>query len=107
MDVSLLQKNCLPCEGNTSPLTADQAKEFLKQAPGWELSEDGKKISRKWKFKNFQEAMQFVNKVVEIANAEDHHPDMHISYSRVALTLWTHAIDGLSENDFIVAAKVN
>lgn len=77
------------------------------QAPGWDVTEDGKKIRREFLFKNFKEAMVFVNKVADIAESEGHHPDLHVFYNRVVVELWTHAIGGLSENDFIVAAKVN
>ncbi len=73
--------------------------------PGWTLVNST--ITREFKFKNFIEAMQFVNKVADLANSEDHHPDIHISYSKVRLELSTHAIGGLSMNDFIVAAKIN
>ena len=68
---------------------------------------DGKKIQREFTFKNFKEAMRFVNNIADIAQREDHHPDIHIFYNRVRLALWTHAIGGLSENDFILAAKIN
>ncbi len=101
------QKHCIPCEGGVPKLTPAHASEFLGQVPGWELSADGIKISRTFTFKNFKVAMVFVNKVADIANEEDHHPDILINYSRVTLTLWTHAIGGLSENDFIIAAKAS
>lgn len=100
------QKHCVPCEGGVPKLVKAQADAFLKDVPGWSLSEDSTKIVKKWKLKNFKEAIAFVNRVAEIANAEDHHPDIIINYNRVTLTLWTHAIGGLSENDFIVAAKI-
>lgn len=102
----LLNKKCVPCEGGVDPLTKKQIDELLPQAQGWEVIED-KKITREFKFKNFVQAIDFVNRVADIAELEDHHPDFHIYYSRVRLELWTHAIGGLSENDFIVAAKIN
>lgn len=105
--MSLIHKHCVPCEGGVPTLTRGQAEDFLKEVPGWKLSEDTIKIEKQYKFKDFREAMAFVNKVAEIANAEDHHPDILIKYSKVTLTLWTHVIGGLSENDFIVAAKVD
>jgi len=103
----LLQKHCVPCEGGVPALTPGQAKEFLKQTPGWLLDATSTKIGKQFTFKNFVEAMEFVKKVAELAESENHHPDILVNYSRVTLTLWTHAIGGLSENDFIVAAKVN
>ncbi len=104
----LLQKHCVPCEGGVPTLTADEAGEFLKQTPDWEIMEEPEmKIRRQFKFKDFVDAIKFVNVVSGLSEAENHHPDIHINYSRVTLTLWTHAIGGLSENDFIMAAKVN
>ena len=105
--LSLLDKRCVPCEGGIPPLTVQKAKSYLEQTPGWEIIEGGKKIKREFKFKDFKEAIAFVNKVAELAESEGHHPDFHIFYSRVILELWTHAIGGLSENDFILAAKIN
>jgi len=101
----LTQKKCEPCEGGVPPMSDEQAEEFLQKVPGW--GKEGKKIQREFKFKDFVEAMKFVNKVAELAESEDHHPDIHIYWNKVQLVLWTHAIGGLSENDFIVAAKVN
>ncbi len=89
------------------PLTKEQAAPYLRMTPGWALDAAGKKIYRPFSFKDFKEAMAFVNKVAAIAEGEGHHPDIYIFYDRVNLELWTHAIGGLSENDFIVAAKVN
>ena len=77
------------------------------EIPGWEIIEDGKKIARKFEFKNFVESMKFINKLADLAESEGHHPDIFVSYKRVTITLWTHAIGGLSENDFILAAKTN
>lgn len=104
---SLLHKKCLPCEGGVAPLTRDKAEELRKQTPEWGISDDGKKIAQKFKFKNFTETISFFNKVAEIAEAENHHPDFEVHWGSMTLTLWTHAIGGLSENDFIVAAKVD
>ena len=101
----LTQKKCEPCEGGVPPMTDEQAAEMLNQTPGWERKE--KQIEKTFEFKDFVEAMKFVNKVADIAESEAHHPDFHIHWNKVRLVLWTHAIDGLSENDFIMAAKVN
>ncbi len=101
----LKEKKCQACEGGTEPLDQTQAQSFLPQVPGWELNGDA--IKRTFKFKNFKQSMEFVNNVAEVAESEGHHPDIAISYNKVTLTLTTHAIGGLSVNDFIVAAKVN
>lgn len=105
--MTLLQKRCIPCEVGTIPLTRDEAEVLLQQTPGWGISEDTKKITRTFKFKNFKEALAFVNKVGEVAEAEGHHPDIKLVWGRVGIELTTHAIKGLSENDFILAAKIN
>ena len=104
----LISKKCVPCEGGMPAFPDIVIKEYLKHAPGWEgIFEIPRKIFRAFKFKNFVEAMQFVNKVAEIAENEQHHPDIFISYNKVRIELWTHAISGLSENDFILAVKIN
>lgn len=104
----LVNKKCVPCEGGVPPFTPEQVKEYKPQiADAWEVVEDGKKLKRKFKFKDFKEAMTFVNKVAVVAEEEQHHPDIKIFYSIVEITLWTHAIMGLSENDFIMAAKID
>ena len=95
----------MPCEGGTPPLTPKMIGEYLPQLNSWEVL-DNLKIRKRFKFKNFMEAMGFVNKVAEVAEAESHHPDITINYNRVTISLTTHAIGGLSENDFIVAAKL-
>ena len=103
--MNLTEKKCVPCEGGTAPLTKEEAEKLLKEVTGWQIDE--KIIKKQFRFKNFIEAMKFVNKVAELAEQEGHHPDMKISWNKVTLELWTHAIGGLSENDFIVAAKVD
>lgn len=103
----LTQKHCVPCEGGVAPLSFAEAEETMKHVPGWMLGENGKEIVRYFHFKNFKEVMVFVNKVATIAENEGHHPDMLVSYKDVTVTLTTHAIGGLSTNDFILAARVN
>ncbi len=103
----LLSKRCIPCEGNVKPLDAAAAKDYLSQVKDWTLGQDAKSISKEFAFKDFDETMQFVNAVAELAETEGHHPDMHVYYDRARLELSTHAIAGLSENDFILAAKVD
>ncbi len=103
----LLQKKCVPCEGGVDPIDRAGAQKYLMQVPGWNLSEDAKKISKEYKFQDFIGAINFVNNVAEIAESENHHPDIKINYNKVLLELSTHAIGGLSENDFILAAKID
>ncbi len=103
MDLS--SKKCVPCEGGVPPIQGEEIKKYLSQIPGGWTVEAGKKIIKEFKFKDFKEAIEFVNKVAKLAEQEDHHPDIFIFYNRVGIQLWTHAIGGLSENDFIVAAK--
>ncbi|MEK6600687.1 MAG: 4a-hydroxytetrahydrobiopterin dehydratase [Candidatus Binatota bacterium] len=101
----LTQKRCVPCEGGILSLGKSDVERLLAQVAGWRL--DGKRITKEFKFKNFVAAMKFVNRVANLAEGEGHHPDIHIHYNRVRFDIWTHAIDGLSENDFILAAKID
>ena len=105
--MNLLNKKCVPCKGGVDPLSIDEVKGYLKEVVGWKLSTDAKKINKEFSFKDFVEAMEFVNQVARLAEEEGHHPDIHIFYNKVTFELWTHAIGGLSENDFILAAKIN
>lgn len=102
--MDLTTKKCIPCEAGTPPLTPDHIAAIAPQVPDWKILEN-KKLSREFKFKNFKEVMVFVNHVADIAESEGHHPDIYIFYNLVRLELSTHAIGGLSENDFILAAK--
>ena len=105
---NLAGKHCVPCEGGVPSLTPQQVKELLPAVPGWSLTPDGKRIRREWKVKDFMAGLDFFRRVAELAEAEDHHPDLHLAgYRNVTLELSTHAIGGLSENDFILAAKIN
>ena len=103
----LTDKSCKPCEGGVAPLTHQEAKETMSQVDGWVLSEDGKMISRSFRFKDFYQTMAFINAMAWIANSEDHHPDFSAGYNTCEVAYTTHAIGGLSENDFICAAKIN
>lgn len=104
----LLQKRCKPCEGGVAPLSKPEAEALMKQLHGdWRLAEDAKSIRREWRFKNFYRTMSFVNAVAHIANIEDHHPDLEVGFNYCNIRFNTHAIGGLSENDFICAAKVD
>ncbi len=103
----LQDKKCIPCEGGTPPLEEFEAKKYLSLLHhDWRIV-DNKKIRRELGFKNFLRAMVFVNNVAEIAEKENHHPDIYIFYNKVIIELWTHVVGGLSENDFIVAAKID
>ncbi len=104
--MDLVSKKCVPCWSGTPPLKKAEIEKYLSELKThWEVIE-GSKIRKKFIFKNFKEAMQFVNKIADIAEEEQHHPDIYIFYSKVTIELWTHAIGGLSENDFILAAKI-
>lgn len=103
----LIQKKCVPCEVGGSALTLDEARTLLAQVPQWTLATDAKQITREFSFKDFAEALAFANKIGEIAEAEGHHPDLTVSWGKVGVSLSTHAVSGLSENDFILAAKIN
>ncbi len=105
MDLS--KKKCKPCEGGTAPLNQQEVKGYLKQIKdGWKVT-DKNKISKEFLFVNFKHTMDFVNKVADLADEEGHHPVMHVYYGKVIIELWTHAINGLSENDFILASKID
>lgn len=104
----LKQKKCQPCEGVGKALTEDEAQKFLSQISGWQLASDAKGISREYVTKNFLAAVNFINKIAQVAEAENHHPDLHLTgYRKFRVDLSTHAVGGLSENDFILAAKIN
>ena len=103
----LTTKPCDPCEGGVPPLTREEARTLLKDTPEWALADDTKSISRRFEFKGFYKCMSFINAMAWIANAENHHPDFAAGYNYCEVTFTTHAIDGLSENDFICAAKLN
>ena len=103
----LSARACFACEGGTPPMPHGEIGKYHKEVnPEWEVIKDHS-IKRKFKFEDFQQAMVFVNKVAEIANKEGHHPDIYIFYNIVDLELYTHAVKGLSENDFIMAAKID
>lgn len=101
----LSQKHCRACEGGVPPLSEDQARGYLSRTPGWAL--DGQAIARDFRFKDYYATIAFVNAVAWIAHREDHHPDLEVGYRRCRVRYTTHALGGLSENDFICAAKVN
>ncbi len=99
---------CIPCEGGVAPLSAKETADFMEGFPEWTLIKQvPQKIERTFNFKNFVEAMNFVNSVAEVAEKEGHHPDIYIFYNKVTLQLYTHAINGLSANDFIIAGLID
>jgi 4a-hydroxytetrahydrobiopterin dehydratase len=103
MTSDLVKKHCKPCEGGVAPYNAQQAKEMLKELKSW-IVEDGKLV-KLYPFKNYYETMAFVNALAWISHREDHHPDLLVGYNKCRVEYSTHAIGGLSENDFICAAK--
>ena len=108
MNEDLASKKCVPCEGGVEPINLARAQEYLKQLNSdWKIVEEGCKIRREFKFKNFQTSLDFVNKVGAIAESEGHHPDIEFGWGYANITLFTHAINGLFENDFILAAKID
>lgn len=107
MSADLTTKHCIPCSGAIPALDREAAQHLLNQVEGWHLGEAPMRISRRFTFADFVGAMAFVNRVAELAEAEGHHPDIAIHYNRVDFDIWTHAVQGLTESDFILAAKIN
>jgi len=104
----LAAKKCQPCEGGVEPYSKQAAEEQLQKLTGWRFTHDGKRIRKDWVVKDFMAGIEFFNRVAEVAQSEDHHPDLHLEgYRKLAIELSTHAIGGLSENDFILAAKID
>ena len=104
---TLTQERCVPCEGDVQAFTPAQVAVYAPQVPDWTILDD-KKLEKQFKFKDFAEALRFINKVGAVAETEGHHPDINLhSWNKVTITLWTHAIKGLFLNDFILAAKID
>jgi 4a-hydroxytetrahydrobiopterin dehydratase len=104
----LARKQCKPCEGGVPKLTPEQVKDLLPAVPSWRLTADGQRLRREWRVKDFVVGLDFFQRIGQIAEREDHHPDLHLTgYRNVVIELWTHAVGGLSENDFILAAKID
>src|SRR3954471_132923 len=104
----LTRKKCVPCEGGVPRLADTEVDALLANLPGWGKVEGGQRIRREWRAKNFLAAIDFFKKVAALAESEGHPPDLHlVGYRNVAVEIWTHAIGGLSENDFILAAKID
>ena len=105
--MELSDKRCVPCRGGVPALGAEEAGRLISQVPGWTLEEETKGIRREFRFRNFAEALRFAGQVGEIAEAEGHHPDLSVGWGYCTVRFRTHSIQGLHENDFIMAAKVN
>jgi 4a-hydroxytetrahydrobiopterin dehydratase len=106
----LAARSCIPCKAGTPPVAGDELTGLLAQLSGWsaESAQDGsRRLVKQYRFPDFRQALAFVNRVGELAEQEGHHPDIELGWGRVKLTLWTHSIGGLSENDFILAAKAD
>jgi 4a-hydroxytetrahydrobiopterin dehydratase len=106
MTESLASKHCVPCHGGVPRLTAEEIGPLLAQLPGWQVVEEHH-LSKEYKFKNFADALDFVNRVGGVAESEGHHPDIEFGWGYARVRIYTHAIDGLSESDFILAARID
>lgn len=105
---NLSSKTCIPCQGGIPPLTRKEFQEYLDELEDWNVIEDDTKLQKTFTFKNFQEALDSVNRVGAIAEEQGHHPDIYLhDYKEVTVTLFTHKIKGLHENDFVLAAKID
>jgi len=102
----LASKNCVPCKGGVPPLAGQELESLARQVPEWKVVE-GHHITRAFKFRNFVEALAFVNKVGALAEQQRHHPDIFLAWGKAEVTTWTHSINGLTESDFILAAKID
>jgi 4a-hydroxytetrahydrobiopterin dehydratase len=108
IQAELLSKKCVACEGGVPRLSRREAETLLAGAPGWSLEAGAERISKSWTVKNFMAGIDFFDKVAALAEDEGHHPDLHLEgYRQVSIVIWTHAVGGLTENDFILAAKIN
>ena len=102
----LAERQCVPCRGGVPPLRGDELKALAAQLPGWEVI-DEHHLQRTYKFKDFREALAFVNRVGELAEEQGHHPDICFGWGKAEISIWTHKIDGLTESDFVLAAKID
>lgn len=106
--MKLSEQKCVACEGNTAPFVREESEILIKQIPTWTLDDGAESIRKAYVFKDFKEALAFVNKVGVLAESEGHHPDIHLTdYNHVEIVLATHAANGLTNNDFVMAAKID
>ena len=103
---NLADKTCVPCQGGVPPLKGEELAKLAQNVPDWDVVEEHH-LHRVWKFKNFAEALAFVNRIGALAEEQGHHPSIELSWGRVAITIHTHKVDGLTESDFILAAKID
>ncbi len=106
MTEQLAEKHCVPCRGGVPPLRGAELEKLHKSVPGWTVTNEHH-IHREFRFPDFKQALAFVNRVGEVAESEGHHPDIFLAWGKADITLWTHKIDGLTESDFILAAKID
>ena len=102
----LASRECVPCRGGVPPLSTQEIQNFIRELAGWEVVREHH-LRKAYEFKNFREALEFVNRVGQLAEEQGHHPDILLAWGRVEITIWTHKIDGLTESDFILAAKID
>ncbi len=103
---SLAEKTCVPCRGGVPPLQGEELQKLARQVEGWQVVEEHH-LAKTYKFADFRSALAFVNKVGELAEAQGHHPDIYLAWGKAEIKIWTHKIDGLTESDFILAAKID
>ena len=106
MSLDLADKKCVPCRGGVPALTGEEIRPLLDRVEGWTV-QDNKKLTKRFDFKNFVDPIRFVNAIAVMAEEEGHHPDLYVAWGKVEIYLWTHKIDGLTESDFIMAAKID
>src|ERR1051326_1334755 len=104
---TLAEKECVPCKGNVPPLKGHELERFAKELGGGWRIENEHHLEKEYKFKDFREALEFTNRVGELAEAQGHHPDIYLAWGKVKLTIWTHKVNGLTESDFVLAAKAD
>lgn len=104
----LTKKSCVPCEGGVPALKPEQVRALAPAVPEWKLTADGQRLRREWRVRDFLSGLDFFQRIGKLAEDEGHHPDLHLAgYRNVAIEIWTHAVGGLTENDFILAAKID
>ena len=104
--MGLAEKTCVPCRGGVPPLTTEEIRPLVDQVHSWNVV-NNHHLEKEFKFSNFKTALDFVNKVARIAEEQGHHPDIYLAWGKVGIKIWTHKIDGLTESDFILAAKID